>query len=69
MTEKKVKYGVELELLLTEIARRLSIYQHCYFLNCCEIQVCPKIGAYLTFESGWLKINVKTNMGPQNNNT
>ena len=42
-------------------------YQYCYFINFCEIKVCPKTWAYFTSNLGWLKISSGTNMGPPNN--
>ena len=42
-------------------------YQYCSFVNFCKINVCPKTWAYFTLKLGWLKTNVETNIGPQNN--
>ena len=30
-----------------------------------ETKVCPKMWAYFALRAGWLKINVRTNLGPQ----
>ena len=41
-------------------------YQYCFFVNFCEIKVCPKTRAYFALKLGWLKTIAGTIIGPQN---
>ena len=68
-TGKEIKSGLKSVRIKTDVATHTfklllrKIPQH----NLCEIKVCPKTWAYFTLKLGWLKTNVGTNIGPQNN--